>query len=74
MKTILIAAAALTVAFGASNLTASAQSDDYGQHVYTQNEPSRFAPAGLGSDNTGGRDTSSRDRINAKIDAYARQW
>ena len=74
MKSIVIAASTLTIALGAFTLPASAQSDDYGQHVYTQNEPSRFAPAGIGSKDAGARDISRRDRINAKIDAYERQW
>lgn len=78
MKKILFAAAALTIGIGAYTLPAMAQADDYGQHVYTQNEPSRFAPAGLpagAKGDLGSRDTGSdRKAINERIDAYHKAY
>ena len=78
MKKIIIAATAITLGLGAFTLPALAQADDYGQHVYTQNEPSRFAPAGLASgkkDFSGARDTSGeRSRLNSRIDSYHKAY
>jgi len=78
MKKLAIAATVLTLGFGAYTLPAFAQADDYGQHAYTQNEPSRFAPGGAASkdwDNSGARDVSrERNRLNNRVDSYHKQY
>ncbi|MDP4593322.1 MAG: hypothetical protein NWT00_02000 [Beijerinckiaceae bacterium] len=45
----IIAATVLAIAFGATAIPASADYGDYGQHVYTQQNQSRFAPEGISS-------------------------
>lgn len=70
MKTIIIAATALTLGLGSYALPAFAQAEDYGQFRYTQNDPTRFAPAGLaidgnslrGNNEQGARDTPRNNK------------
>ena len=87
MKKIIFAAAALTLGLGAYAVPAFAQADDYGQHVYTQNEQSRFAPEGLAAPSTGdfratidfgareiSRNTATRQGLNDRLDRNHSQW
>ena len=70
----IIAISALTLGLGAFSLPALAQADDYGQHVYTQNEPSRFAVESNRSSRSGARDDAARERINGRIDSYHKAY
>lgn len=74
MKAIIIAVTAIALDLGVFTQPALAQADDYGQDDYMQNEPSRFAPAGLASGKkvaSGVRDTSGdQGRLNGRIDSY----
>lgn len=73
MKNLLIAAAALTIGFGAATLPASASLEDYGQFRYTQDEQSRFSPASSPSEDVGARDVQRQrlyDNEDAKHKAY----
>jgi len=73
----IIVATTIALGFGAFALPATAQ-DDYGQRIYTVEEPTRFAPAGrlsLQVSAVRGADTSTqRQRLYDRIDANQRQW
>ena len=80
----LIAAAVLTIGLGAFVVPASA-AEYYGGDVWTQNEPSRFAPAAgsasgdimasIGDDNAAARDIpASREQLFETKDAAHAQW
>lgn len=79
MKNIMIAAAALTIGFGAATLPAMAAETDYtGVQVWEQNEPSRFAPAAnpaTNDDFVGARDGSGqRQMIYNRKDSFHKAW
>ncbi len=68
--------AAAVVAMGVSGLSAPAfaDADDYGQHVYTKESQSRFAPPGLSGEAVRALNASKtgialgRDRLFSSID------
>ena len=57
MKKIALAAAVLAIGAASYSLPAFALADDYGQFVYTDQSPSRFAPEGQASNSNAFRAT-----------------
>ena len=77
MKNIMIAAAALTIGFGAFTLPAAADDSYTGVNVWQQNE-STFAPAGNSADNNdfaGARDISEqRQMLYSRKDSFHKAY
>lgn len=78
MKNIMIAAAALTIGFGAATLPAMAQDSYTGVNVWQQNDPTRFAPAGTSAENNdfaGARDISEqRQMLYSRKDSFHKAY